>query len=109
MRVSQLMPRRAGVARSDHPGTARACGHHEAGCPHRPSMSCRSSPGAAMRVVLVESPDRFARDLAVQLTGHDYLRSLGVELVQRLRNVKEIVRATGLKLWRYPAADHGGC
>ena len=30
---------------------------------------------------VVESPDRFARDLAVQLTGHDYLRSLGVELV----------------------------
>jgi DNA invertase Pin-like site-specific DNA recombinase len=34
-----------------------------------------------VRVILVESPDRFARDLAVQLTGHDYLRSLGVELV----------------------------
>src|SRR5262249_5592906 len=37
--------------------------------------------GDGVRVVLVESPDRFARDLAVQLTGHDYLRSLGVELV----------------------------
>ena len=37
--------------------------------------------GNGVRVVLVESPDRFARDLAVQLTGHDYLRSLGVELV----------------------------
>jgi DNA invertase Pin-like site-specific DNA recombinase len=32
-------------------------------------------------VIIVESPDRFARDLAVQLAGHDYLRSLGVELV----------------------------
>ena len=37
--------------------------------------------GNGVRVILVESPDRFARDLAVQLTGHDYLRSLGVGLV----------------------------
>ena len=37
--------------------------------------------GNGVRVILVESPDRFARDLAVQLAGHDYLRSLGVELV----------------------------
>ena len=28
-----------------------------------------------------KSPDRFARDLTVQLTGHDYLKSLGVELI----------------------------
>jgi len=34
-----------------------------------------------VRVVLVESPDRFARDLAVQLAGHSYLEALGVELV----------------------------
>jgi DNA invertase Pin-like site-specific DNA recombinase len=37
--------------------------------------------GNGVRVVLVETSDRFARDFAVQLTGHDYLRSLGVELV----------------------------
>jgi DNA invertase Pin-like site-specific DNA recombinase len=37
--------------------------------------------GNGVRVVLVESPDRFARDLAVQLAGHAYLRDLGVELV----------------------------
>src|SRR5262245_48983172 len=37
--------------------------------------------GNGVRVILVESPDRFARDLSVQLTGHDYLRSFGVELV----------------------------
>jgi DNA invertase Pin-like site-specific DNA recombinase len=30
---------------------------------------------------VVESPDRFARDLALQLTGHDMLRNLGIELV----------------------------
>jgi DNA invertase Pin-like site-specific DNA recombinase len=34
-----------------------------------------------VRLILVESPDRFARDLAVQLAGHDYLKGLGVELV----------------------------
>jgi DNA invertase Pin-like site-specific DNA recombinase len=37
--------------------------------------------GNGVWVILVESPDRFARDLSVQITGHDYLRSLGVELV----------------------------
>jgi DNA invertase Pin-like site-specific DNA recombinase len=34
-----------------------------------------------VRTILIESPDRFARDLTVQLTGHDFLRSLGVELI----------------------------
>ena len=37
--------------------------------------------GNGVRVILVESPDRFARDLAVQLAGHSYLKGLGVELV----------------------------
>jgi DNA invertase Pin-like site-specific DNA recombinase len=32
-------------------------------------------------VVLVENASRFARDLAVQLTGHALLRGLGIELV----------------------------
>src|SRR5213076_880456 len=34
-----------------------------------------------VRTIIVESPDRFARDLTVQLTGHDFLKSLGIELV----------------------------
>jgi DNA invertase Pin-like site-specific DNA recombinase len=34
-----------------------------------------------VRTIVVESPDRFARDLAVQLAGHDHLRKLGVALV----------------------------
>ena len=34
-----------------------------------------------MRTIIVESPDRFARDLTVQLTGHDFLKSLEVELI----------------------------
>jgi DNA invertase Pin-like site-specific DNA recombinase len=37
--------------------------------------------GNGVRTILVESPDRFARDLMVQMVGHDHLRSLGVELV----------------------------
>lgn len=37
--------------------------------------------GNGVRTIIVESPDRFARDLTVQLTGHDYLRKLGVTLI----------------------------
>ena len=35
----------------------------------------------SVRTIIVESPDRFARDLAVQLTGHDHLKRLGVTLI----------------------------
>src|SRR6478736_6649363 len=37
--------------------------------------------GNGVRTILVESPDRFARDLSVQIAGHDYLEKLGVQLV----------------------------
>src|SRR5262245_15352203 len=37
--------------------------------------------GNGVRCILVESPDRFARDLTVQLTGHDFLRKLGIALI----------------------------
>jgi DNA invertase Pin-like site-specific DNA recombinase len=37
--------------------------------------------GDGVRTIIVESPDRFARDLTVQLAGHDYLRGLGLDLV----------------------------
>jgi DNA invertase Pin-like site-specific DNA recombinase len=37
--------------------------------------------GNGVRTVLVEDASRFARDLIVQLTGHERLRALGVELV----------------------------
>lgn len=37
--------------------------------------------GNGVRTVIVESPDRFARDLIVQLTGHDYLKKLGIALI----------------------------
>lgn len=37
--------------------------------------------GNGIRCIIVESPDRFARDLTVQLTGHDFLKKLGVSLI----------------------------
>ncbi len=37
--------------------------------------------GNGVRVIIVESPDRFARDLTVQLAGHDHLKSLGITLI----------------------------
>jgi DNA invertase Pin-like site-specific DNA recombinase len=37
--------------------------------------------GNGVRCILVESPDRFARDLMVQLVGHDRLKALGVSLI----------------------------
>lgn len=37
--------------------------------------------GNGVRTIIVESPDRFARDLMVQMIGHDYLRKLGITLI----------------------------
>jgi DNA invertase Pin-like site-specific DNA recombinase len=34
-----------------------------------------------VRTIIVESPDRFARDLAVQLAGHDMLKTQGIALI----------------------------
>ena len=33
------------------------------------------------KTIIVESPDRFARELAVQLAGHDMLKNLGVSII----------------------------
>ncbi len=33
------------------------------------------------RTIIVESPDRFARDLMVQLAGHDMLKAAGITLI----------------------------
>jgi hypothetical protein len=33
------------------------------------------------RTIIVESPDRFARDLMVQLAGHDALKAQGITLI----------------------------
>src|SRR4029078_10940658 len=38
-----------------------------------------ASDGA--KTIIVESPDRFARDLAVQLAGHDMLKELGIAII----------------------------
>lgn len=34
-----------------------------------------------VRTIIVESPDRFARDLTVQLLGHDHLKANGITLI----------------------------
>ena len=47
----------------------------------RSSALLQRIAGNSVRTIIIESPDRFARDLAVQLAGHDYLRTLGVELI----------------------------
>src|SRR6478672_6466035 len=33
------------------------------------------------KTIIVESPNRFARDLAVQLAGHDMLKALGISII----------------------------
>lgn len=74
---------------------AKSVGYHIAGWFYDPAVRgadpVTSRPGFAamlealvgdgVRTIIVESPDRFARDLAVQLAGHDHLRGLGVDLV----------------------------
>jgi DNA invertase Pin-like site-specific DNA recombinase len=37
--------------------------------------------GNGIRTIIIESPDRFTRDLAVQLAGHDMLKGLGIDLI----------------------------
>jgi DNA invertase Pin-like site-specific DNA recombinase len=37
--------------------------------------------GNGARTVLVESPDRFARDLSVQIAGHELLKDHGIDLI----------------------------
>jgi DNA invertase Pin-like site-specific DNA recombinase len=37
--------------------------------------------GNVVRTIIVENPARFARDLTVQLAGHDYLKNLGITLI----------------------------
>jgi DNA invertase Pin-like site-specific DNA recombinase len=50
---------------------------------HRPGfaemLQRLASNGA--KTIIVETPDRFARDLAVQLAGHDMLKGLGLALI----------------------------
>ena len=38
--------------------------------------------GNGARIVLVENASRFARDLAVQIAGHDLLKTRGISLVR---------------------------
>lgn len=46
-----------------------------------PAIGDGQPPASEKKFILVESPDRFARDLAVQLAGHDMLRAQGIDLI----------------------------
>jgi DNA invertase Pin-like site-specific DNA recombinase len=50
---------------------------------HRPGFAemLRKLASNGAKTIIVESPDRFARDLAVQLAGHDMLKDLGVAII----------------------------
>lgn len=52
-----------------------------AGSPAPAAGDGQGSASAQKKYILVESPDRFARDLAVQLAGHDMLRAQGIDLI----------------------------
>lgn len=72
---------------ADRPGFARMLAHlaqtppAPAGSPTPGSGDGQGGAATEKKYILVESPDRFARDLAVQLAGHDMLRSQGIDLV----------------------------
>ena len=50
--------------------------------------------GNGARTILVESPDRFARDLMVQLAGHEMLKAKGITLIAANLNARVHVRRT---------------
>lgn len=71
----------------ERPGFARMLAHlagsPPGGATTPPPAAGDGHPAAPpeKKYILVESPDRFARDLAVQLAGHDMLRAQGIDLI----------------------------
>jgi DNA invertase Pin-like site-specific DNA recombinase len=63
--------------------TTGAPAHGDGQAPATPPTPTVLIPAAPpeKKYILVESPDRFARDLAVQLAGHDMLRAQGIDLI----------------------------
>lgn len=51
------------------------------GSPAPATVDGQGGAAPTKKYILVESPDRFARDLIVQLTGHDLLKARNIELV----------------------------
>lgn len=72
---------------AERPGFARMLAHLAqtppgvAGSPAPAAVDGQAGAAAQKKYILVESPDRFARDLAVQLAGHDMLRAQGIDLI----------------------------
>ena len=48
---------------------------------HLSNAPIAATTAAADRTIVPKSPDRFARDLMVQLAGHDMLKAKGVTLI----------------------------
>lgn len=74
----------------ERPGFAAMLARLAAGADTPPADPGAPRPGSGdghpaasenKKIILVESPDRFARDLAVQLAGHDMLRAQGIDLI----------------------------
>ena len=81
---------RSGNVRQSKPLPRRPASNSAGSFPTRPfpkPIQSLNDPGLppcwtnSAKTVLVELPDRFARDLAVQLAGHDRLRKEGVALI----------------------------
>lgn len=72
---------------TERPGFTRMLAHlaqtppEGAGAPPPAAGDDHPPASAPKKYILVESPDRFARDLAVQLAGHDMLRAQGIDLI----------------------------
>ena len=60
------------------------------------------------RTIIVESPDRFARDLMVQVAGHDMLKARGISLIAASAQTFFLETATFKRLprGRYTNANH---
>jgi DNA invertase Pin-like site-specific DNA recombinase len=63
-------------------------------CPGFAEMLERLMSNGA-KTIIIESPDRFARDLTVQLAGHDMLKAKGISLIAASAPRRISKRATG--------------
>jgi DNA invertase Pin-like site-specific DNA recombinase len=59
------------------------CGQGRRPCPRAPGLAAllERIRGNGVRVIIVETASRFARDLIVQETGHRMLKAQGIEII----------------------------
>jgi DNA invertase Pin-like site-specific DNA recombinase len=76
-----MLARLAGSPPASGGNTGGGAGDGQApATPPTPTALLSAAP-PEKKYILVESPDRFARDLTVQLTGHDLLKTQGIDLI----------------------------